>query len=99
MQRKGKQIYDLTVKLGCFELENKELRSQVQETNLSHFDNHEKYILQQELADAQGEVEQLRESLLELTDKGQANEARAQREIAELRASLQQAKEEADRRQ
>ena len=33
MQRKTKDIYDLTKKLGCIELENKELKLQVDEKN------------------------------------------------------------------
>lgn len=31
LQKKSKQMYDLTVKLGCIELENKELKVQLAE--------------------------------------------------------------------
>ena len=33
MQKKTKEIYELTVRLGCIELENKELKLQVDEKN------------------------------------------------------------------
>ena len=65
IQRKNKEIYDLTVKLGCLESENAELKSQIEDKDSiyrSRIDS-SRLIAEQDLEDARRSISKLTESL------------------------------------
>ena len=65
LQRKSREIYDLTVKLGCIESENAELKSQIEDKNHIYEKRMDssRLIAEQDLQDARRSIKELTEAL------------------------------------
>ena len=65
MQKKSREIYDLTVKLGCLESENSELKSQIEDKNNLYEKrmNNSRLLAEQDLQDARRSISELKEAL------------------------------------
>ena len=66
-----KDMYDLTVRLGCIDQENKELKAMVSE-KVHHFEERldsQRYMAEQDMAEAVSQIELLRKMLDEAEDR------------------------------